>query len=72
MRLHLLANPTNPRFVTKEQIEDALGKYEFLEDACKALGVGRAFLYKKRKQYGLPLRVGLKGRKGRKKEKKYD
>jgi predicted nucleic acid-binding Zn ribbon protein len=44
------------KFVSKEQIEEALSKFKLLEDACKHLGITRSFLRKKRIEYGFPNR----------------
>jgi DNA-directed RNA polymerase subunit RPC12/RpoP len=47
--------------LTKSQIEDVLKRSLSLNEACKELGLNRSSLYKKRKRFGLPLRIGFRG-----------
>lgn len=60
------ANRTNTKALkplTKEQIEEALNTYNHLDTVCKVLNIGRSALFKKRKEYGLPPRIMLRGKK---------
>jgi len=60
------ANRTNTKPLkplTKEQIEEALKTYNHLDTVCKVLNIGRSSLLKKRKEYGLPPRIMLRGKK---------
>lgn len=63
--LHMKLNNPRAKHITKEQVEEVVLKYKFLEDMCDALGITRSYLYKLRKQYGLPSRTELRGRKDR-------
>jgi hypothetical protein len=60
------ANRTNHKPlkpISKEQIVEALETYNNLEEVCKFLDIGRSALFKKRKEYGLPPRIALRGKK---------
>jgi hypothetical protein len=60
------ANRTNHKPlkpISKEQIEKALKTYNTLPEVCEALKIGRSALFKKRKEYGLPPRIALRGKK---------
>lgn len=60
------ANRTNTKPLkplTKEQIEEALNTYNHLDTVCKVLNIGRSSLLKKRKEFGLPPRIMLRGKK---------
>lgn len=47
--------------VSKEDIEEAFGMFNKLEQVCEHLSISRSALYKKRKQYGLPSRTDMRG-----------
>lgn len=53
----------NYKEVTKEQIEDAMRRFDFLDDMCIFLSITRPTLYQKRKKLGLDDRTKLRGRK---------
>jgi len=60
------ANRTNHKPlkpITKERIEEVLNTYNSLDEACKVLNIGRSALFKKRKEFGLPQRIALRGKK---------
>lgn len=63
--LHMKLNNPRKRSISKEQVMEALSRYEYLEDMCKFLGITRSYLYKLRKRYMLPDRTSLRGRKNR-------
>lgn len=61
-RIHFLVNNPRRKNISREQIEEVITKYDFLDDMCDALGVTRSYLYKLRKKYALPSRTELRGR----------
>ena len=49
--------------ISKERIEEVLSRCNSLDEACAILDIGRSALFKKRKEYGLPPRIMLRGKK---------
>lgn len=49
--------------ITKERLEEVLNTVNTLEEACNVLDIGRSALFQKRKEYGLPNRIMLRGKK---------
>lgn len=62
-KTHRQLDKLNFKDISKEQIEEALSKFEFLDDACDFIGISRATMYQKRKMFGLADRTSLRGRK---------
>jgi len=58
------------KVITKEQLSEALSKFQQLEDVCKYLGITRSFLRKKRIEHGFPNRRLANGLGVRKRKKK--
>lgn len=49
--------------ISKERIEEVLGMCNSLDEACAILDIGRSALFQKRKEYGLPARISMRGKK---------
>jgi len=48
--------------ISKDRIEEVLSICNSLDEACKILDIGRSALFKKRKEYGLPPRIMMRGK----------